>query len=113
MRGRETPPEASPDSGAAFGLVKGFEEEWGSFSIREREEVNRSKGVGVIERDLYFEPAPVSRASAARPQGAARNPAQIVRCAPDWWGLPRSSLDPSSLRRGSAGSKAKAAAGAA
>ena len=52
-------------------------------------------------------------ASAARPQGAARNPAQIVRCAPDWWRLPRSSLDPSSLRRGFAGSKAKAAAGAA
>lgn len=34
-------------------------------------------------------------ASAAGPQGAARNPAQIVRCAPDWWRLPRSSLDPS------------------
>ena len=41
--------------------MKGFEEEWGYFSIREMEEVNRSKGIGVIERDLYFEPAPVSR----------------------------------------------------
>lgn len=53
--------ECDPDSGEAFGLVKGFEEEWGYFSIREMEEVNRSKGIGVIERDLYFEPAPVSR----------------------------------------------------
>lgn len=31
-------------------------------------------------------------ASAAGPQGAARNPAQIVRCAPDWWRLPRSAV---------------------
>lgn len=52
--------EYDPDSGEAFGLVKGFEEEWGYFSIREMDEVNRSKGIGVIERDLYFEPAPVS-----------------------------------------------------
>ena len=53
--------EYDPDSGEAFGLVKGFEDEWGYFSIREMEKVNRSKGIGVIERDLYFEPAPVSR----------------------------------------------------
>ena len=53
--------EYDPDSGEAFGFVKGFEEEWGYFSIREMEEVNCSKGIGVIERDLYFEPAPVSR----------------------------------------------------
>lgn len=53
--------EYNPDSGEAFGFVKGFEEEWGYFSIREMEEVNCSKGIGVIERDLYFEPAPVSR----------------------------------------------------
>ena len=38
--------------------------------------------------------------SVARPQEAAQNRAQIVRRAPDWWRLPRSPLDPSSLRRG-------------
>lgn len=38
--------------------------------------------------------------SVARPQEAARNRVQIVRRAPDWWRLPRSPLDPSSLRRG-------------
>ena len=52
--------EYDPESGEAFGLVKGFEEEWGYFNIREMEEVNRSKGLNVIERDLYFEPRPVS-----------------------------------------------------
>lgn len=51
--------EYDPESGEAFGLVKGFEEEWGYFSIREMEEVNRSKGLNVIERDFYFEPKPV------------------------------------------------------
>ena len=42
--------------------MKGFEEEWGYFSIREMEEVNRSKGFNVIERDFCFEPKPVSEA---------------------------------------------------
>lgn len=50
------------ESGDAFGLVRGFEEEWGYFSIREMEELNRSRGFNVIERDLCFEPVPVSEA---------------------------------------------------
>lgn len=54
--------EYDPESGEAYGLVKGFEEEWGYFSIREMEEVNRSKGFNVIERDFCFEPKPVSDA---------------------------------------------------
>lgn len=54
--------EYDPESGDAFGLVRGFEEEWGYFSIREMEELNRSRGFNVIERDLYFEPKPVSEA---------------------------------------------------
>ena len=37
---------------------------------------------------------------AARGQWAARNPAQIVRCAPDWGRLPYNPLNLSSLRRG-------------
>lgn len=42
----------------------GFEEEWGGgyFSIREMEGLNRSRGFNIIERDLYFEPKPVSEA---------------------------------------------------
>lgn len=54
--------EYDPESGDAFGLVRGFEEEWGYFSIREMEELNRSRGFNAIERDLYFEPKPVSEA---------------------------------------------------
>lgn len=54
--------EYDPESGEAFGLVKGLEEEWGYFSIREMEALNRSKGFGVVERDLSFEPKPVSEA---------------------------------------------------
>ena len=64
--------EHDPESGEAFGLVKGFEEEWGYFSIREMEEVNRSKGFNVIERDFYFDPKPVSEVrqkSAGAPAG--------------------------------------------
>lgn len=53
--------EYDPESGEAFGLVRGFEEEWGYFSIREMEALNRSKGFGVVERDLHFEPKPVSQ----------------------------------------------------
>jgi hypothetical protein len=43
-----------------FGLVRGLEEEWGYFSLRELEALRGPGGLRV-ERDLYFEPAPVSR----------------------------------------------------
>lgn len=36
--------EFDPRTGEAFGLVRGFETEWGYFSIREMERVNREKG---------------------------------------------------------------------
>ena len=36
-----------------FGLVKGFEEEWGYFSLRELEGVDVGFGLG-IERDICF-----------------------------------------------------------
>lgn len=52
--------EYDPVTGEAFGLVEGFADEWGYFSIREMEELNRSYGVDVVERDVLFEPAPVS-----------------------------------------------------
>ena len=53
--------EFDPRTGEAFGLVRGFETEWGYFSVREMERVNREKGFGVVERDEHFEPAPASR----------------------------------------------------
>ena len=42
-----------------FGLVKGFEEELGYFSLRELESVKGPLGLG-IERDIYFDPKPLS-----------------------------------------------------
>ena len=42
-----------------FGLVEGFETAWGYLSLRELEEI-RGPGGLCIERDLYFEPKPVS-----------------------------------------------------
>ena len=53
--------EFDPRTGEAFGLVRGFEIEWGYFSVREMERVNREKGFEVVERDEHFEPAPASR----------------------------------------------------
>lgn len=53
--------ELDRESGEAFGLVKGFETEWGYFSIPEMENLNRSKGFEVIERDEHFAPASMGR----------------------------------------------------
>ena len=41
-----------------FGLVYGFEEEWGSFSLSELESVTGPGGLKV-ERDLYFKPTKI------------------------------------------------------
>jgi len=43
-----------------FGLVEGFESEWGYFSLLELGSVRGPGGVPAVERDLYFEPQPVS-----------------------------------------------------
>lgn len=43
-----------------YGLVDGFEQEFGSFSLAELESVHGPMGLPV-ERDLYFKPAPVSK----------------------------------------------------
>lgn len=53
--------EYDPATGEAFGLVQGFETEWGYFSITEMEELNRSKGFNIVERDECFEPQPARR----------------------------------------------------
>src|SRR5690242_7982727 len=51
--------EAQADDFLFYGYVVGLEAEWGYFSLRELEEVEVS-GLR-IERDLYFEPKPVSK----------------------------------------------------
>ena len=53
--------ELDPETGEAFGLVKGCETEWGYFSIREMEALNRERGFSLIERDSAFVPQPASR----------------------------------------------------
>lgn len=47
-----------------FGLVQGFEEELGYFSLSELESV-RGPGGLTIERDLYFSPKPLSKVRSA------------------------------------------------
>ena len=41
-----------------FGLVDGFEKEWGYFSLKELQSVRGSLGLP-IERDLYFKPTKI------------------------------------------------------
>lgn len=44
----------------AFGLVQGYDDELGYFSIKEMVELNRSMGFPVVERDEHFKPSPLS-----------------------------------------------------
>ena len=46
-----------------YGFVKGFESEWGYFSLNELEEFVGKLGVG-IERDLHFRPKSFSELTA-------------------------------------------------
>lgn len=48
--------EYDPDTGEAFGLVKGFAVELGYFSLREFEELNAERGFEVVERDAWWQP---------------------------------------------------------
>lgn len=43
-----------------FGLVEGVETEWGYFSLSELESIRGPGGMPAVERDLYFDPTPVS-----------------------------------------------------
>lgn len=54
--------EASPegDDIIFFGLVQGFEEELGNFSLNELSSVKGKFGLG-IERDRHFSPKPLSQ----------------------------------------------------
>lgn len=44
----------------AFGLVEGYDDELGYFSIKEMEELNHQMGFAAIERDEHFEPKSLS-----------------------------------------------------
>lgn len=44
----------------AFGLVEGYDDELGYFSLKEMAELNRSMGFAVVERDERFSPKPLS-----------------------------------------------------
>jgi len=48
-----------------FGLVEGFETEWGYSSLAELEAIRGPGGLR-IERDLYFDPTPVSEVPSLR-----------------------------------------------
>ena len=52
--------EYDPDSRIAYGLVEGLETEWGTFALDEIEQIRGALGLPV-ERDLHFEPRPVSQ----------------------------------------------------
>ena len=43
-------------TGECFGLVEGFETEWGYFDLTELAEITVFGGVPAIERDLYWQP---------------------------------------------------------
>lgn len=49
-----------PDSDIAFGLVDGWEIEIGDFSVQELRQTKGKLGCS-IERDLYFDPRPLSQ----------------------------------------------------
>ncbi len=44
-----------------FGLVEGFETEWGYFSLKELTSIKRPGGIPAIERDKCFDPTPISQ----------------------------------------------------
>ena len=47
--------EWNPQTGECFGLVEGFETEWGYFDLTELAEATVLGGVPAMERDLYWE----------------------------------------------------------
>ena len=48
--------EWDPETGTCFGLVEGFETEFGYFDLTELAELTAFGCVPVVERDLYWEP---------------------------------------------------------
>ena len=52
--------EYDPAERLCFGLVKGFADELGYWTIDQLEEVNDGKPIQLIERDLYWKPCKLS-----------------------------------------------------
>ena len=50
-----------------FGLVDGFEQEWGYFSLSELESVRGPSDVPLIERDQWFDPVRISELGFKKP----------------------------------------------
>ena len=61
--------EWSPEDRTFFGLVDGFETEFGSFALEELEEINGPAGLR-IERDLYWKERTIGEVRAALASGA-------------------------------------------
>ena len=55
--------EYDPDTKTGYGLVIGFEEELGYFSLDEMQEINNSYGFNFIERDEHFTERPLREMS--------------------------------------------------
>ena len=51
--------EWNAETGECFGLVEGFETEWGYFDLTELAEVTVFGQVPAVERDLYWEPTTI------------------------------------------------------
>lgn len=58
--------EYDPEQRLCFGYVIGLDRELGYFSLEELEEVRGPHGLP-IERDLYFQPCPLSRCQQSPP----------------------------------------------
>lgn len=60
LEGRQEATEDREDDWLFFGLVNGFEEELGYFTLSELEDARGPLNLP-IERDLYFRPVPLSK----------------------------------------------------
>ena len=63
--------EWNAETGQCFGLVQGFEEEWGYFDLTELAAATVLGGVPAIERDLYWEPRTIGEIKRESPGLAA------------------------------------------
>jgi len=55
--------EWEAETGLCYGLVEGFDTEWGYFGLEELAEAKVFGGVPAIERDLYWEPKTIGEIS--------------------------------------------------
>lgn len=76
----------------AFGLVEGYDDELGYFSIKEMAELNRQMGFAAVERDEHFSPKPLSAQATAKADGCdalcagAKRVVTLVTCSANFAG---------------------------